>query len=266
MEQCVAPRVTQIKMYELFREKYGLNVKREIENCCRLRDREMAEWSLSDIVIAPSSYVQKELISAGAEESKIKLAPYGFTVEQKNIQQIIDKRFEKKSSVFKVLFVGNGMLRKGIQDIAEIALKLNGENIEFRIAGKLNMTIIEKFRINKIENIKLLGKLDKATLFEEYKNADLFILPSYLEGSAMVTIEALNFGLPAIVTEQSGSSITSGVDGYVCEAGDIKFMVSHILKLKHDDDLRYKISQYTIPLLEKTNFETYRTNLINILR
>ena len=266
MEQCIAPRSSQIKMYQKFEKQYGLSFQKKIIDCKKFMRREKEEWALADVIIAHSSYVKRELIAAGVDDHKIKIVHKNCSIVSNNVSDIIEKRFAKKQDVFRIIFAGNDMLRKGVQDIAEIAQKLKDENIEFRIVGSFDMSVIEKFGINKIPNIKLLGKLDKTILYREYENADLFILPSYLEGSAMVTVEALNFGLPAIVTEQSGSFITSGIDGYVCEAGDIEFMISHILELKNNDKLRYSISKSTISLLKKTSIETYHKNLIEALK
>jgi glycosyltransferase involved in cell wall biosynthesis len=267
LEQCVAPRNTQIKMYELFKEKYGINVNKEIENCSHLRDRELMEWDMANIILVPSSYVKKEIMSAGANASQIRLVPYGFNLPLNNqnmLNEIIDKRLDNKSP-FTVLFVGNSTLRKGVQDIAHIASKLISDNIEFRIVGSMNTSMINQFNINKIKNIKLLGNLDRKSLYKEYQSADLFILPSYLEGSAMVILEALSFGLPVITTEESGSPIISDINGYVCRAGDIEYMINHIIMLKNHIGIRHDISKATIPLLQKINFDTYRANLIKEL-
>ncbi|GHT43332.1 glycosyl transferase [Bacteroidia bacterium] len=267
MEQCVAPRSSQIRMYQFFEEKYGISCKKKIISCEKLQEREMKEWELSDTILVPSSYVHAQMLLAGVAENKMKLVPYGFNIPENilSLETMINKRIGN-NSVFKILFVGNSSLRKGIQDIAKIAEILKYENIEFRIAGIMDNQIIKRFNIDKLNNIIFLGSLNKEMLYKEYENADMLILPSYLEGSAMVILEALSFGLPVVTTKESGSFIASGIDGYVCDAGDIDNMVSFITQLIYNDDLRYKISYATKSMLDKVSFENYSENLINALK
>jgi glycosyltransferase involved in cell wall biosynthesis len=94
----------------------------------------------------------------------------------------------------------------------------------------------------------------------------MIILPSYLEGMAMVVMEALSFGLPVVTTEEAGSCITSGVNGFVCNAGEIDRMISYIGQLLIDRNLRYQISLATIPLIQKISFDNYRKKLIATLK
>jgi len=267
LEQCVAPRKAQIKMHKVFEHQYGQSFKKEIQCCEILEKREQEEWSLSDTILVPSSYVRNQMLLAGVQDNKIKLVPYGFEIPQNipPIETMINKRMENRE-IFKILFVGNSSLRKGIQDIAKIAKILETENIEFRIAGAIDSSIIKWFNIDKMKNIKLMGILDKQRLYEEYQNADMFILPSYLEGSAMVILEALSFGLPVVTTEESGSCITSGIDGFVCKAGEVETMVSNIENLMNETELRYKISHRTTELLQNSSFQNYHKNLINALK
>jgi glycosyltransferase involved in cell wall biosynthesis len=46
----------------------------------------------------------------------------------------------------------------------------------------------------------LLGDLDREALERQYARADVFVLPSYLEGYGMALAEAVAFGLPVIST------------------------------------------------------------------
>ena len=50
---------------------------------------------------------------------------------------------------------------------------------------------------------------------------DVFVLPSWLEGSAKAVYQAMANGLPAIVTESTGAIVRDGIDGFVIEAGDV---------------------------------------------
>jgi glycosyltransferase involved in cell wall biosynthesis len=169
LEQCIAPRRTQIEMYRLFEQKYGYFFNKEIRHCEIMGEREREEWSLADTILVPSIYVQNQMLMSGVLNNKMQLVPYGFDIPSNMppVEDMIDKRMKEYKSAFRILFVGNSSLRKGIQDIAAIANKLKTENIEFRVAGRIDVRTIKRFNIDKIHNIKILGKLNKQKLNED---------------------------------------------------------------------------------------------------
>ena len=55
-------------------------------------------------------------------------------------------------------------------------------------------------RLSLRKRVSLLGDLDRDALERQYARADVFVLPSYLEGYGMALAEAIAFGLPVIST------------------------------------------------------------------
>ncbi len=53
-----------------------------------------------------------------------------------------------------------------------------------------------------------------------YKKASIFVFPSLEEGGAKVTYEAMASGLPLIATENSGSVMRDGIDGFLVPIRD----------------------------------------------
>lgn len=264
LEQCIAPRRFQIKMYEQFENQFQLDFSNEIASCKEHQLREEEEWKLAHTIITPSEYVKNALIESGADESKIVVIPYGFTpqIDKSEVIANIERKNIQQKQKLTILFVGNGGVRKGFYDLVAIADNLKNSNIEFRVAGNMENAITHA---GCIDNISLLGVLDKAKLYNEYLNADIFILPSYLEGSAMVIQEALSFGLPVVTTNESGSFITHGENGYVYNAGDICGMSKIIEELCNDSQKRYQLAYKSIALNESNSLEVYRNNLLTCL-
>ncbi len=71
--------------------------------------------------------------------------------------------------------------------------------------------------------------------------ADLLLLPSELEAFGLVALEAMACGVPAVATNVGGipEVITDGVDGYLCEVGDVNAMAERVLKLLSEPE-RYR--------------------------
>jgi glycosyltransferase involved in cell wall biosynthesis len=55
-------------------------------------------------------------------------------------------------------------------------------------------------RLSLRKRVSLLGNLDRDALERQYARADVFVLPSYLEGYGMALAEAVAFGLPVVST------------------------------------------------------------------
>jgi starch synthase len=65
-----------------------------------------------------------------------------------------------------------------------------------------------------------------------YRAADVLVLPSLLEGSALVVLEAMASGLPVIVTENTGAdAVRDGVEGFVVPARSPEAIAARIEEL-----------------------------------
>ena len=78
-------------------------------------------------------------------------------------------------------------------------LQEKDKNIKFRVAGIGGE--LEKARQYAIDNniaADFLGNISGDTLINEFKKANLYILPSHSEGMPTSVLEAMAFGLPVI--------------------------------------------------------------------
>ena len=72
-----------------------------------------------------------------------------------------------------------------------------------------------------------------------YRNADVLVLPSLVEGSALVVLEAMASGLPVIVTPNVGAdAVRDGVEGFVVPIRSPEAVACRLEELASDDSLR----------------------------
>lgn len=64
--------------------------------------------------------------------------------------------------------------------------------------------------------------------------ADLLVLPSFSEGSALVSYEALGAGVVPLVSRESGSPVRDGEDGLLHSAGDVQTLAEQLHHLLAD--------------------------------
>lgn len=83
-------------------------------------------------------------------------------------------------------------------------------------------------------------------LFEYFKNADLFVLPTLYEGTPRVVTEALALGLPVIATNIGGipDIVIHNENGLLISPGNVDDIVNSVLKLSKEPELRQKMIKH----------------------
>lgn len=96
-------------------------------------------------------------------------------------------------------------------------------------------------------------------MFDLYRSADVFVLPSLSEGAPRVLIEARANGLPVVATRVGGipSTVRDGVDGLLVPPRDPDAIAAAIERLLVDGDLRRT--------LIRNGYETARSGTIERL-
>ena len=100
--------------------------------------------------------------------------------------------------------------------------------------------------------VKLCDVIQGDDLVGTYQQADLFFSPSIWEMMPLVVLEAMATGLPAVVTDISGSQdlVATGETGFVVEPGVTTAMSDALLNLIRDGQLREQFRRST---LERAN-------------
>lgn len=176
---------------------------------------EKQEQDLADHVICGSQFVKDSLIERGVDENKISVVSLGRIKESQSSQNISLRSIPKeRGDGLRILFAGEVGLRKGIPYLLEALKQLKGK-IPFtcKIAGGIGIQAQKVAEYNDVCNF--LGRVPRSQMAELYSWADVFVLPSICEGSAMVTYEALNYKLPIITTYNAGSIVTDGLNGFI---------------------------------------------------
>lgn len=201
------------------------------ESYQQLKERETQEQKLAHHIICGSEFVKKSLIQAHIPQEKItvlplaKLPPVINKTSQKNV--IVKS---KNSQPLNILFVGKVELRKGIPYLLDALAKINGK-IPFtcKVVGKINLNqeIVTKYQ----GLCEFTGLVSRTEVVNFYQWADVFVFPSICEGSAMVTYEALMAGVPIITTENSGSIVRNGIDGYIVPMKDSSAIAQKLIAI-----------------------------------
>ncbi len=164
------------------------------------------------------------------------------------------KKFNLPAEKFLVFCVGQFIDRKGRWVFLEAAQKILKTNQDIGFVWISNSQPsddeLEKARSYGLgKNFVFLtsdqvGK-EHVDLFKLLRLADVFALPSYLEGLPISIIEAMALGIPTISTDINAipEAIKHLETGLLIKPGDSEELKNAILKLKNDETLREKLKK-----------------------
>jgi glycosyltransferase involved in cell wall biosynthesis len=97
-----------------------------------------------------------------------------------------------------------------------------------------------------------------------FRWADVFVLPSICEGSALVIYEALASGLPVITTPNSGSVVRDNVDGSIVPIRSSDAIAECLEQFAKDADLRCTMGQNAREnALQSLSWQAYAERLVS---
>ncbi len=153
----------------------------------------------------------------------------------------------------RILFVGRLVKRKGVDDllVAFKALRNELPDAELEIVGDgpdlLRLQKLSK-EMGLSEHVTFYGNLRGEALFERYRKADVFVMPSRrtkmdVEGFGTVFLEAGLFGKPSIGTKSGGipEALLDNETGLLIEEGDVRALKVSMERLLEGEALRSRL-------------------------
>jgi glycosyltransferase involved in cell wall biosynthesis len=101
---------------------------------------------------------------------------------------------------------------------------------------------------------------------EEFRCADIFVLPTLAEGMALVHLEAMACGVPVITTPHCGSAVRDGVDGFIVPIRDANALADRIEQLTMDRSLRHDLSSAARDRAKNYTWSLYGKRLMEQLQ
>jgi glycosyltransferase involved in cell wall biosynthesis len=212
------------------------------------------EMELADLVLVPSSFVANT-IRAFHPNKTISLAPYG-----------VDLKFWKprerkdRSEVLRFIYAGQISLRKGIPDLLQAWEKAALRDAELKLVGSWFLN--ERKRMILPRGVTHVSALSSEGLRDQYYQADVFVLPSFFEGLALVLLEAMACGLPAIASAATGAAdVLNEASGRVLPVGNLDALVSALRWFDKNRDSLPAMGCAARKQAELCTWERYRRSL-----
>lgn len=160
-------------------------------------------------VITTSQWTARTLAAEGVPIAQLRVVEPG--VDRRKSRGSSDPKVAiapgAPQDLLNLLCVGTLTPRKGHAVLLEALNEIRDRHWHLTCAGSLlrdapTVAAIQHLidRLSLRKRVSLLGDLDREALERQYARADVFVLPSYLEGYGMALAEAVAFGLPVVST------------------------------------------------------------------
>ena len=217
----------------------------------RFFDRLLNErmFSRAQSIVYLSFFVKGQYLQYFDNKEKLKEK----TIESSVIYHSVDEVFlgndvEKKSVGIQLLYVGN-LDFTGKASGVELLLdtmndpKLANTMLNIVGSGRHLHRLQERASHIGLENVIFHGYVEKDRLLEMYREASVFVYPSFQDSLSTVTMEAQAVGIPVVVTNTSGAQelVKNGDTGFICEP-DQTTLKNHILAMLDDPMLMDQMS------------------------
>ena len=171
-----------------------------------------------------------------------------------------------------VLSIGRLCSWKGFETLIDIIPDLLKENPDFKLIivgeGEERKSLEEKIKKLGLEsNVELTGRIIHKNIPLYFKSAEMFILNSEYEGLPHVVLEAMQTGVPIIVSNRGGNPevVENNFNGFLVEYNNKEQIKKAIMNLHNDKELQKTFIRNSKAKLEKFSWENLINKTIKIL-
>lgn len=266
-----------VLLCKLFRSKVVIHQHNKGMNNCV--SKQPYKWLLPIVyrntkVVLLSWYLYPDIAKVVKKE-QVMICPNG-------IPDILDKEsyFEKNNEIPRLLFLSNLIPSKGVYVLLDACKELKEKGLRFvcdfvggeskEIDRSLFETAVKERGIEGIVcyHGPKYGK-EKADYF---KTSDVFVFPTFNETFGLVNLEAMQYKLPIVTTNEGGiPDVVKDYDnGFVCERKDSHPLAVALEKLIKDPNLRRQMGErgyqrykeeYTLEAFERKFIEVMKVSI-----
>jgi len=171
--------------------------------------RKTGELEFAQLVVCPSNFVLESLPAEARAQKQCLVAPFG--------SPDVDLRegATKNSGRMRLLFAGSMTQRKGLADLFAAMKLVNSKEVELVVLGSLLLPL--SWYRKRFADFIYEPPRPHGEVLRLMQSCDVFVLPSIVEGRALVQQEAMACGLPVIATKNAGADdvIVEGETGFL---------------------------------------------------
>lgn len=209
------------------------------------------EIRLADGILVGSDYVADTFVAEGIDRGKIAVVPYGV-----DLATFTPAPADGAARPFRVVFAGQLTQRKGLSYLLRGYARFHRADSELTLVG---------MPVGGMEALRPFASLfrhvphqTRPALAQRYRESDVFVLPTLIEGMPLVVVEAMACGLPVIVTANGPAGIVrDGIDGYIVPERDDEAIADRLEHLYRDPALRREMGRQAAARAREFSWQAY---------
>jgi glycosyltransferase involved in cell wall biosynthesis len=253
LERVLGDEAKRLTLVALVHHPVALETGLDAATARRFGDAERRALAVVRRVITTSQWTARALARYDVAIGALRVVEPG--VDRRAMQGSTDPRGAEPSAPqhesLNLLCVATLTPRKGHALLFEALGELRDRRWHLNCAGSLlrdpaHVAALERQldRLRLANRVSLLGDLDGDALERQYERADLFVLPSYLEGYGMALAEAVAHGLPIVSTTAGAIPETvPAAAGVLVPPGDARALVKTLALLLDDPTRRAELAR-----------------------
>jgi len=230
----------------------------DVDRHAAMLDREI---ELADTILVGSRFVRDTFVSEGIPAERLHVIPYG--ADPDRFTPAVEP--QAGDQPFRVLFVGQIGERKGMSYLLDAYAAFRKPDTELHLVGNFvgGSEVYERYR----GLYRHTAHVPQAQLPELFRAADVFVLPSLVEGMPMVVVEAMACGVPVIVTPHGPADVVrDGVDGYVVPVCDSEAILDRLERMYADRRQLTQMGRAAREHAERWTWQRYATAAADLVQ
>nr|WP_242468933.1 glycosyltransferase family 4 protein [Rhodovibrio salinarum] len=217
------------------------------------------ELDLADTVLVGSAFARDSLTARGVPGDKIRLVPYGF---DETLWSQPGPRPPLRGRPLEVLFVGAVQPRKGLGALLQAFTRIDPRVARLTLLGRMDLPANALAPVaDRVVHRPPVPRREVAAVMAR---ADVLILPSLFEGSAVVAYEAQAAGLALIQSASTGWIAEQDRTGLILPDVSAAAIRTAVLALAHDPD-RLAAMQTAAAAAQPRCWADYRAEVRQVL-
>jgi glycosyltransferase involved in cell wall biosynthesis len=222
--------------------------------------RKDEELELADVIICPSFFVRDSLPAHILLKKRVEVVPFGSPAVSESVPE------NRALGPLRVLFAGSMTQRKGLADLFSAIKMLDSNRFELHVLGTPIASM--SFYKSQLPNFIHHHPRANAQVLNLMRSCDVFILPSIVEGRALVQQEAMSCGLPIIVTRNAGGEdlVEDGKAGFLVPIRNPSAIAEKLELLFKNRNILAEMGKAAQLKAQMLSWANYRERIVEIVK
>jgi len=226
--------------------------------------RKTYELMLADIVFCPSKFVLDSLPETVRDTKTCVVAEFG----SPGLEELPpgESGSQLTTGPLRLLFAGSLSQRKGLADVFQAVKLLNRSDVQLVVMG--SPLVPMDFYRKQFPGFKYEPPRPHFEVLKLMRSCHALVLPSIVEGRALVQQEAMSCGLPIIVTYNAGGSdlIEQGTTGFLVPIRSPESIAEKINWLADNRSSIPEMGKCAATRAQEVTWRQYQSKIISVIQ